>query len=215
MRANAMRSGWWRLRAWWGRVPLRVRLGVAIGVIAVAGLVWQHDNHIDTANSRGRPTASAPVTTVGAAVTEAAPPGDGSLADPSVGQAELPTAVPDASVDTARATAERFATNFASPNGNFDDWLARISPDVSAQLAEQYRLTDIRNVTQATVQSMTGPLNQLPGTMAFQVAYSDGSRVEIRVEMGTEGWKVINVLPLNTAAPSPAVAAPAPAGGAQ
>ena len=105
-----------------------------------------------------------------------------------------PTITTDAaSQDAARATAQRFATNFGTPNGNRDDWLARICPDVSAQLAEQYRLTDIRNVTQADVTSVDGPVRQEPGTITFDVDYSDGSRIEIRLETGTEGWKVINV----------------------
>ena len=67
---------------------------------------------------------------------------------------------------------------------------------MSAQLAEQYRLTDIRNVTQADVTSVDGPVRQEPGTLTFDVDYSDGSRIEIRLETGTEGWKVITGLSL-------------------
>ena len=118
---------------------------------------------------------------------------------PAVGQLTPPTLTADAaSQDAARAAAQRFATNFATPNGNRDDWLARISGDVSDQLAEQYRLTDIRNVTQADVTSVDGPVRQEPGTITFDVDYSDGSRIEIRLEAGTEGWKVIDVLPLTS-----------------
>jgi hypothetical protein len=123
-----------------------------------------------------------------------------------VGQLAPPTITSDdpASQDAARATAQRFATNFGTPNGNRDDWLARIAPDVSAQLAEQYRLTDIRNVTQADVTSVDGPVRQEPGTLSFDVDYSDGSRIEIRLETGTEGWKVINVVPLTSNGVRPA-----------
>ena len=63
---------------------------------------------------------------------------------------------------------------------------------MSAQLAELYRLTDIRNVTQE------------PGTITVDVDYSDGSRIEIRLETGTEGWKVINVVPLTSNGVRPA-----------
>ena len=126
-------------------------------------------------------------------------------AAPPVGQLPPPTITTDAaSQDAAHATAQRFATNFGSPNGNRDDWLARICPDVSAQLAELYRLTDIRNVTQADVTSVDGPVRQEPGTITFDVDYSDGSRIEIRLETGTEGWKVINVAPLTSNGVRPA-----------
>ena len=82
---------------------------------------------------------------------------------PAVGQLAPPTLAADAaSQDAARAAAQRFATDFATPNGNRDDWLARICGDVSDQLAEQYRLTDIRNVTQADVTSVDGPVRQEP-----------------------------------------------------
>ena len=204
MRANAVWSQLRRLRIGWRRVPLRIRVGVLVGVIAVAGLMFQHHTHTEQLGGRAATpqVTSSATTPANPAQVGAAPPDDGG-ADTSVGQTAPPTVVPDASVDAARATAQRFATNFASPNGNFDDWLARISPDLSAQLQEQYRLTDIRNVTQATVAAVSGPVSQLPGTMAFQVTYSDGSRIEIRVEMGVEGWKVINVLPLNSASPTP------------
>jgi len=218
MGGDAVRRSWWRLRARWRRVPLRTRVAVLMGVIAVTGLVWQHHTHTEQAGRRPAPppVTSGATTPANPAQLGPAPPGDGGV-DSSVGQSDPATIVPDASVDAARATAQRFAANFASPNGNFDDWLARISADLSAQLKEQYRLTDIRNVTQATVVTVSGPVNQLPGTMAFQVTYSDGSRIEIRVEMGVEGWKVINVLPLNSTptAPPPAPATPTPAGGAE
>lgn len=196
-----------RLRAWLLRIPLRVRVAVIVGVIAIAGLVWQHYTSIDPTAIHSQQT---PAGTSGAAPPVNAVPPDGEFGDTRVGQEPAPTAVPDASVSAARATAERFAVNFASPNGDFDDWFARICTDVSAQLQQQYRLTDIRNLTQAKVQSVVGPLDPLPGTMGFQISYSDGSQVQIRVEMGVEGWKVINVLPMNTpVSPTAPYASPA------
>ena len=187
-----------RIAAWWPRIPRRALLGVAVALTAVAALAWQH--HSDAAakpHHEQRPAASAPASPAAGAPSDAAAP--------PVGQLAAADDHPDAaSQDAAHATAQRFATNFGSPNGNRDDWLARICPDVSAQLAEQYRLTDIRNVTQADVTSVDGPVRQEPGTITFDVDYSDGSRIEIRLETGTEGWKVINVVPLTSNGVRPA-----------
>lgn len=199
---------WLQARRVWRNIPLRMRIGVLIGLVAVAGLVWQYSTAVpaseraaSTATATSEPSEQA---AEGAGVDEAVPGGQLPAHDPA-GAVPLP----DTSVDAARATVQRFATNFASPNGDFDDWFGRISQDLAAQLQEQYRLTDIRNVAQAAVTSVTGPVNQTPGAMAFRVAYSDGTQAEVRVEMGVqaEGWKVINVIPVPTETdPAPATA---------
>jgi hypothetical protein len=189
-----------RIAAGWQRIARRVLLGVAVALAAIAALAWQHHSGAATkAHNEQRPAAGAP-----ALPPPAISPSDAAV--PPVGQLAPPTITSDdpASQDAARETAQRFATNFGTPNGNRDDWLARIAPDVSAQLAEQYRLTDIRNVTQADVTSVDGPVRQEPGTLSFDVDYSDGSRIEIRLETGTEGWKVINVVPLTSNGVRPA-----------
>lgn len=180
-----------RVMAWWRRVPRRAHLGLAVAVLAIAALAWQHHSH-----AAAKPHDVAPPTAATAAPAPGSAPEMGDA--PAVGQLAPPTIDPSdaAAQDAGRAAAKRFATNFATPNGNRDDWLARISCDVSAQLAEQYRLTDIRNVTQADVTSVDGPVRQEPGTITFDVNYSDGSRIEIRLEAGAENRKVINVLPL-------------------
>lgn len=207
---RGLKGQWRRARIWWRRIPLRTRLGVFVGAIAIAGLVWQHQSGLDE-KTADQPTGQA-TTTAPADIDE----GDDHDHDGhAIGEyqpdpSEL-LAPPDYTSEAAGVTAERFAANFASPNGNFDDWLARISPDVTAELQDQYRLTDIRNVPQTTVQSVTGPLNDLTATPVFQAAYSDGSRVEITVEMDIEGWKVTSVIPLDTPAPAPdPAAAPVP-----
>src|SRR5271166_561881 len=203
------KARWWRLRGWVRRIPLRIRLGVVVGIVAVAGLIWQHTSHVDAGSGdhhQQRPAASA------ATPAPAPPPGEFGD-DPNVGQLPPPTVAPQvASLDAARAVAQRFATNFGSPNGTRDDWLARISADVSAQLMEQYRLTDIRNVTQAGLQSVDGPLDELPGAVAFRATYSDGSQIEIRLEIAADGWKVVNVLPVTTEGVPAPPAAPAEPG---
>jgi hypothetical protein len=173
--------------AWWRRVPRRAHLGLAVAVLAIAALAWQHHSHAAAKPHDVAPPAAA---TAGSAPEMGDAPAVGQLAPPTIDPSDA------AAQDAGRAAAKRFATNFATPNGNRDDWLARISGDVSAQLAEQYRLTDIRNVTQADVTSVDGPVRQEPGTITFDVNYSDGSRIEIRLEAGAENWKVINVLPL-------------------
>jgi hypothetical protein len=183
-------------RRWWQRIPRRVLLGLAVAVLAIGALVWQH---YDTTAGQ-QPAASSPTTSSAPGPT---PPAQGSPDlgdDPDVDQLPPATlaATDPATQDAARATAQRFAANFAAPNGNREDWLSRITPDVSLQLARQYRLTDIRNVTQAAVTDVTGPVRQAPGTATFDVGYDDGSRIEIQLEDGTEGWKVIDVEPLTT-----------------
>jgi len=184
-----------RVMAWWRRIPRRAHLGLAVAVLAIAALAWQHHSHAAATRHGAPPPAAA---TAGSAPQVGDAPAVGQLAPPTIGP------IAAATQDAARAAAQRFATNFATPNGNRDDWLARISGDVSAQLAEQYRLTDIRNVTQADVTSVDGPVRQEPGTITFDVEYSDGSRIEIRLEAGTEGWKAINVLPLTSLGVRPA-----------
>ena len=46
------------------------------------------------------------------------------------------------------------------------------------ELLDQYRLTDIRNVPQATVAHVNGPMGADPAVPTFQITYSDGSSVE-------------------------------------
>lgn len=178
----------------------RVLLAAIIAVAAIAGLAWQHYHRQPVAGTATAPPASA-----------SAPeqdPGD------SFEQLAPPTVSLDAnSAADAKAVVTRFATNFGSPNGNHDLWLARLTPDVSMQLAEQFRLTDIRNVTQASVTVVDGPVRQAPASMTFDVTYDDGSRIEVRVEPGPDGWKAVNVLPLNSnGLPAPSADLTDPAG---
>lgn len=205
-----MRTQLAQLRHRWSRIPLRARMGLLVAVVAIAGLAWQHHY--------GEPAA--PPAPQEQAAEEGAINHDGHdhgedghahgeyQPDPS----ELPPP-PDFSPEAARVTAERFATNFASPNGNRDDWLARVTPDVMPELADQYRLTDIRNLPQAAVTQVSGPLTGDAAAPTFQVDYSDGTRVETTLEMDISGWKVSTVVPVSTpvdpAGPAPA-AEPAP-----
>jgi hypothetical protein len=193
MTAQQLKTRWWLLHRRVRRVPLRTRLGVVIGAVAVAGLIWQHTTSLDarSGDQQQPPAASS------AAPTAPAPDQFGD--NPDVEQLPAPTVAPQAtSIDAARAVAWRFAKNFCSPNGNRDDWMARISADASEQLMEQYRLTDIRNLTQAAVTSLDGPLDELPGAVAFRATYSDASETEIRLALSADGWKVINVVPVTT-----------------
>lgn len=201
-----------QLRIWLRRIPSRTRMGVLIAVIAIAGLAWQHYN--GTQPSAAKPQQQASTASGGFSHdgdAHSAADGD-ALGEYQPDPSELPPP-PDFSPGAARATVERFATNFASPHANRDDWLARISPDVVPELQDQYRLTDIRNVTQATVQEVTGPLTSDTMAPTFQVLYSDGSRVEVTVEMAIDGWKVSRVVPVDTlvdpAGPPPATELPA------
>lgn len=201
MNGIGLRRRWWQLRTWWKRCSRGLRLGIVIGTIAVAGLAWQHYT------SPGKPTAEQsadqPAVELPSGEFDAGHAHGEFQPDPT----DMPPP-PDYSPEAARATTERFATNFATPNGNLDDWLARITPDVSDQLAEQYRLTDIRNVAQTTVVSVEGPVNALAPLPAFRVNYGDGSRVEITVEMDIAGWKVASVVPLTEPGTDPAAAPP-------
>lgn len=133
----------------------RVLIAAIIAVAAIAGLIWQHYDQQPDAGTPSPPAASVstPAQTPGSTFEQLAPP----------------TVSMDAnSAADAKAVVTRFATNFGSPNGNHDDWLARLTPDVSVQLIEQFRLTDIRNVTQAAVAVVDGPVRQEPASMTFE-----------------------------------------------
>ena len=201
-----MRTRLAQLRYQWRRIPLRTQMGLLIAVVAIAGLAWQHYSNVETAAPRSDQQAAQE-----GEINHEDHDHDGhALGEYQPDPSELPPP-PDFSPEAARVTAERFATNFASPNGNRDDWLARISPDVMPELLDQYRLTDIRNVPQATVAHVNGPMAADPAVPTFQITYSDGSSVETTLEMAIGGWKVSSVVPVDSpAGPVPSPAAPEP-----
>lgn len=204
-----MRARLAQLRWRWRQIPRRTRLGVVIAVVAITGLLWQHYNAPQSLSTQDRQQNAA-------ASTEHDHLGHGHEDDGhAYGEYQPDPAAlappPDFSPEAARTTVERFASNFASPNGNHDDWLTRISSDVMPELLNQYRLTDIRNVPQAKVVQVSGPVTRDLAAPAFQVSYSDGSRIEATVAMDITGWKVSSVVPLD-APGSAAMLAPAPSG---
>lgn len=191
------------------KIPPRTRMGALIAVVAITGLIWQHNAAEDSSSPASDPPIAQeqPDHAIhnhdGHALGEYQP-------DPS----ELPPP-PDFSPETARVTAQRFASNFAAPNGNHEDWLARLSPDVMPELLDQYRLTDIRNVPQTDVVEVSGPTTSDPAAPTFLVAFNDGSNVETTLEMTIDGWKVSIVVPVDApsapSAPPAEPAAPTPA----
>jgi hypothetical protein len=181
------------LRHRWRTIPARIRLGAAAAVIAVAGLTWQH--HADVARTPAAPAAQQQPIGLGTA-----PGGQPAVSAEPAPPSELPAPV-DVSIAAARDTAERFATNFATPNGDRDGWLARISADVSPELLGQYESTDLATVPQTTVSQVAGPMGADPGVATFQVDYADGSRLEATLELGEAGWKVSSVIPVERSAP--------------
>lgn len=198
---------WWALGRTVGRIPVRARWAALVAVLAVAAMAWQHAD-----------TQPAPAPATPAVHQQPAPPLPGQVGQSDSGvfeQLPAPTAVADPSPDAAREVATRFAGNFADPGSDLGGWLARITPDISAQLREQYQMTDLRNIPQAAVTSVVGPVSQLPGSMTFQIGYSDSSAVLVRVESGIEGWKVDNVLPVGSEAAAAAAPAADPAGPVQ
>lgn len=195
------------LRVRWRALPGRLKLGLLIAALALVGLTWQH--YAADTPPPPPPAAANPADAHdhgadgddghdhGAAAEDGHAHGEYQLPDsggaPAAG-GSAPAAV-DLSVDAARATAQRFATNFASPGGDRDGWLARISPDLLPDLANQYRMTDIRNVPQAAVTAVAGPITQAAAGMTFEVSYSDNSRIVVGVDMADSGWKVASVVP--------------------
>jgi len=204
-----MRARWAQLRWQLRRIPGRTKLGLAIAAVAIAGLVWQHYTGSDTPAAQGGQSS--------VEATDEHAGGDHGHDHGSDGHAHGeyqpdPSTMappPDFSPDAARVTASRFASNFASPNGNHDDWLARITPDVMPELLDQYRLTDIRNIPQTAVAQVNGPIGSNPAVPTYQVSYADGSRIEATLEMDSTGWKVSSVVPVD--APASDVPAPTPA----
>lgn len=190
---------WWR----WKQIPGRTRLGMAIAVVAIAGLAWQHYTAPDPVADGQHSAAESADAHAGHDHGEDGHAHGEYQPDPAT------MAPPDYSPEAARITVERFASNFASPNGNHNDWLARIGTDVMPELLDQYRLTDIRNIPQTTVTQVNGPMASNPAAPTFEVGYSDGASVEVTLEMDLTGWKVSSVVPVDAAPP----AAPAPVPG--
>ncbi|MCH9731976.1 MAG: hypothetical protein K0U84_20265 [Actinomycetia bacterium] len=179
------------LRRRWRQIPTRTRVGIAIAVIAIAGMSWQHYFSAPVAPQlTGEAAVASEIALGGHAIGEYQPEAD-----------QMPPA-PDFSSEAARATVVRLATNFASPQGGGGQWLAAISADVMPELADQYRLTDLRNVDQARVLGVRGPLGTDWAAPTFAVDYSNGSTVEITAEMAITGWKVSTVVPVDPPAES-------------
>lgn len=203
-----MGARWAQLRWQWRRIPGRTKLGVAIAVVAIAGLLWQHYTATDTTSAQGGQRSAAEATDEHAGHDHGT---DGHAHGEYQPDPATMAPPPDFSPDAARITASRFASNFASPNGNHDDWLGRITPDVMPELLDQYRLTDIRNIPQTVVTQVNGPMGSNPAVPTFQVSYGDGSRIEATLEMDIAGWKVSSVVPVDAPAPDAPAAAPAAA----
>jgi hypothetical protein len=188
------------------RQPLSVtrrRLVVCVmaGVIAVTALMWQH-----TTNPGAHATLHAAPATPDTAATQT-PDTDEFGNHPPVAQMPAPTLPPPAELlASATVVAERFATNFATANDSRDAWLAQIAPDVSAQLLDQYRLTDSRNLPHAALHALTGPLPAPPGAAVFDATYTDESGIEMWLEITAQGWKVMTVIPLPDPASPPSSA---------
>lgn len=185
-----MRARLAQLRWRWRQIPRRTRLGVVIAVVAITGLVWQHYTAPESCSAQDGQNAAASTEHdhIGHGHSD-----DGEYQPDPAGLAPPP----DFSPEAARTTVGRFALNFASPNGNHSDWLARIGSDVMPELLDQYRLTDIRNVPQAVVVQVSGPMTDNLGAPTFQVSYGDGSSVEVTLEMDVTGWKVSSVVPVD------------------
>lgn len=194
----------------WRQIPGRTRLGMVIAVVAIAGLAWQYNT----------PQNAAPDTDTPSAAASADPHaghdhgGDGHARGEYQPDPATMAPPPDYSTEAARITVERFASNFASPNGNHDDWLARIGADVMPELLDQYRLTDVRNIPQSVVVQVDGPMATNPAAPTFEVVYGNGARVEVTLEMDLAGWKVSSVVPVEAATPAEPVPAPGPEPGA-
>lgn len=185
------------LRHRWNQLSTRARIGIVVAVLAIAGLSWQHY----AAGPDGRHPAAEPPGFSEITRDHHDHGGGHALGEYQPDPSELPPP-PDFSPEAARTTVWRFATNFGSPHGDRDEWLARITADVMPELADQYRLTDIRNVPQNTVLGVHGPVRPDPVAPMFEVAFSDGSAVEATVAMAISGWKVSTVVPVDR---SPAV----------
>ena len=44
---------------------------------------------------------------------------------------------------------------------------------------------------------LAGPLDALPGVTAFRASYSDGSQIQMHLELELDGWKIANVIPVH------------------
>lgn len=194
----------WAQRARWraGRIPPALRLGLGAGLLVLAGLMWTQYGH----------TASDQPQAASAQESGTHDDDHDHAAHDTSGEGQLNDAMlPDWTPDAARAATERFAANFANPAGGHAEWLARLAPDTDSALLDQYRLTDIRNVPQATVTAVDGPIGETAGSAIFHISYSDGARSQVELYMDRRGWKIATVIPLDAPLPvePPAPASPA------
>ena len=106
-----------QLRYQWRRIPLRTRMGLLIAVVAIAGLAWQHYSSVETTAPESDQQAAQE-----GEINHDGHDHDGhALGEYQPDPSELPPP-PDFSPAAARVTAERFATNFAFPNGGAESF---------------------------------------------------------------------------------------------
>lgn len=141
------------LRWRWRQISSRTRLGMAIAIVAIAGLIWQHD----AAEVGRQPGAAAPV-----------PARSVDAAAGAAGHAEETAAAPVTVTPTTPGSPPHGSRRTWLPNGNHDNWVARLTPDTKADLLAQYQSADIATVTQAAVTQVNGPMSTDPSVPTFR-----------------------------------------------
>ncbi|SKT85384.1 hypothetical protein [Mycobacteroides abscessus] len=177
---RTLRTTWQR----WRQIPARKRWAVIVLIVACGGMFWsyQTEQRINaTIAAQERENTAIETAEYG---TET----DGTLG---------PDYVPNSDDGIVQQIVARFATNLvASPAGS-REWWERIAPDITDQLHEQYQRTDIPEIARTAVMSIAKERgNQAPNSRDFNVAYADGTRVDIHLELCPTGWKVAAVNPL-------------------
>ena len=85
--------------------------------------------------------------------------------------------------------AGRFAAADVNPAGGPEAWFAPISPGVTPQLAEGYRLTDPNRLPDAGFEHLSPPLDSDSGTVIYDATYTTMT-LEIRVVFVDNRWLV-------------------------
>lgn len=96
------------------------------------------------------------------------------------------------------SVARGFATDFADPGKDKQDWFGRVSRWTNPHLSTQLELTDWGRIPSAEVM-IVQPAATGMAVVDVVVGYDTGLRIGVRVERARDGWKVTTFHPMTTA----------------
>jgi hypothetical protein len=162
-------------------------LWILVGVLALIGLLAL--TRPSGAESQDLPQSATPTTSTSTAPVS--PPPQSGTSTPESG---ADVASPQSSDPGWRAVVEGFAADFAN-DGDHNVWLKRLTRWVTPELADGFTETsDTRRPTGKVVD--IAPESEGDYAAEALVHYDSGLQVHLRVEYGTDGWRVASVTPV-------------------